>query len=240
MGVGSLEATVRFGFPRLIVFHRFDDRQCDQVWLCVKASIALGWLGKMSEAPAPSDDSPATHVALPPWVAVAAFVIAIYTLAVSCLVLGGIYEVHINELSSLKSVGIAIPQDASSFADVRLALLTAFGASLGACLLSFSGLFNHAVLNADFSPRFIGSYVIAPLAIMFLGLAAYALVRAGLLVFGNVSNLENIASVNELSYLAFGILVGFSWNRVLGRIADIASDIFSGGRTHISLRRADN
>ena len=158
-----------------------------------------------------------------------AFLLGIYNLAVACIAVAVISEVYFDDLATIANLELPLPRDPSLLMDLKVALLTGFGASLGACLLGFLGLFQHAVLAPEFNARFFGSYVIGPWAAIFLGLSSYVLVRAGLLAFGGIDDVTRLSSTNRLSYLALGILVGFAWNRVLSKLSDIAAQMFSSG-----------
>jgi hypothetical protein len=157
-----------------------------------------------------------------------------YLVVVATVALVGIYDIRANDFALAKSLKFTVPTAPETLADVRIALLTMLGASLGACLLSFLGLFQHAVLTANFNHRFFGSYLVGPIAVVFLGLAVFILARAGLFVFGNVGDTTKITPNNELSFLGLGILVGFSWNHVLTRIAELGAQIFASTKQPIS------
>jgi hypothetical protein len=155
------------------------------------------------------------------------FALGLWLTVVAAVALVGIYDIRANDFALAKAMGFRVPTDAETLSDVRIALQTMLGASLGACLLSFLGLFQYAVTSATFVPRFLGSYLIGPVAVVFLGLAVFILARAGLFVFGNVSDTTKITTSNELSFLGLGILIGFSWNHVLAKIAEIGAQVFA-------------
>lgn len=95
-------------------------------------------------------------------VGVVCLLLGLYLLVVSAASLVGIYDIRTNNLAIATTLGLALPKEVEALADVRIALLTMFGASLGACLLSFLGLFRYAVLGGNFTLRFFGSYLVGP------------------------------------------------------------------------------
>lgn len=104
---------------------------------------------------------------------------------------------------------------------------TALGAVIGAAILSLYGLHQHAAMKADFRSSYLGSYVVGPWASAFLGVAAYALVRGGLLVFGGSGEVDGATPSTQLAYLALGILTGFAFDRVLAKMNDLAEQVFA-------------
>jgi hypothetical protein len=103
------------------------------------------------------------------------------------------------------------------------------GTFLGAVVISFRGLHEHAVLRGDFRPTFMGSYLLGPWASGFLGIAMYGLIRGGLFLLGGGVTTDG-GEVTDFSYLGIGFLIGFAWNRVLVKLDSLAAEMFRAGR----------
>jgi hypothetical protein len=102
---------------------------------------------------------------------------------------------------------------------------TAGGAVLGAIILSFRGLHKYAVVLREFHVAYSGSYLLGPWAAGLLGVTTYAMLRGGLLVFAGGEQ-SALSDSSVYAYLALGIVTGFSWERMLARIDDLAKQIF--------------
>lgn len=166
------------------------------------------------------DGADEARLRMPVWLSFVSVLIGIYLLFLSCASVGALSWLSFTGSSEL---GL----QSANLREARAGLLTGAGAALGGSLLGFVGLFRHAVLNADFNPRYIGSYLIGPLALVFLGIVAFVLVRAGLWAFGGAETIPSEELPNRLAFAALGILVGFSWRRLVGRLADISAHVLS-------------
>lgn len=167
---------------------------------------------------------------MPWWLASLAFLVGLYLLLVSASAVLAIYILGFTDWLTIERLGVFRPGAEATLEDVRCALLSGVGAMLGACVLGFVGLFKHAVTTAGFNPRFLGSYLLGPLAVILLGLIAFVLVRTGLLAFGGPDGPLSPSLVARLSYTALGILVGFSWQRMIARVATVTSQFLSADR----------
>jgi hypothetical protein len=103
---------------------------------------------------------------------------------------------------------------------------TIAGGGIGAVLISMQGLHQYAGVTRTFQASFSGSYLLGPWAATMLALAAYALIKGGILVFGGGGD-EGAAS--NFAYLALGILTGYGWSNVLRRMSTAAGELFGGG-----------
>jgi hypothetical protein len=110
---------------------------------------------------------------------------------------------------------------------LKLPTYTVIGSLLGATILSFRGLHIHGAERRDFQASFSGSYIIGPWAAALLGLAGYALIRGGLLVFGGTANTGQTSPASHYAYLGFGFLTGFAWNKVLSKLDAISANFFA-------------
>lgn len=121
--------------------------------------------------------------------------------------------------------------------DVLTFVNTIGGAVLGAVILCLQGLHKHAVVLRNFRGRFGGSYLLGPWASGLLGVATYAMLRGGLLVFGTDSGASGGAAIDNGSsyaFLAIGIMTGFAWERMLARIDDAARQLFGSTKASTS------
>lgn len=158
-----------------------------------------------------------------------AFVLGLYLLGLAGAIGVALYDIWFNNLSSFRSLGFSPPPEPEHLLNVRVLLMTGLGASLGACLMNLLGLYKHAVVRRDFAMRYVGSHILGPLAVAILGFAVFVLVRAGLLAFGNVNTLDRLSSANEISFVALGVLTGYSWDYVLLKIQRITKEVFASG-----------
>ncbi|MGH6943050.1 MAG: hypothetical protein ACREH6_02365 [Geminicoccaceae bacterium] len=110
------------------------------------------------------------------------------------------------------------------------------GAVLGAVILSFRGLHKYAVVLRTFHVAYSGSYLLGPWASGLLGITTYAMLRGGLLVFAGGEQ-GALSETSVYAYLALGIVTGFSWERMLARIDDLAKQIF-GSRKLVPSRES--
>lgn len=100
------------------------------------------------------------------------------------------------------------------------------GGVLGAVILSFQGLHEYAAVRGTFRASYSGSYLVGPWVAAIIALAAYALVRGGLLIFGGQSA-PGAPGASNYAYLALGILTGYAWNKVLRKLGDVANQLFA-------------
>jgi hypothetical protein len=114
------------------------------------------------------------------------------------------------------------------FQDILTFVNTIGGAVLGAVILCLQGLHKHAVVLRNFRGRFGGSYLLGPWASGLLGVATYAMLRGGLLVFGTDEVGEN--GVACYAFLSAGIMTGFAWERMLARIDDASRQLFGSNK----------
>jgi hypothetical protein len=108
--------------------------------------------------------------------------------------------------------------------DVLTFVNTLGGAVLGALILCFRNMYKYAVVLNSFRIRFSGSYLIGPWAAALIGIAAYAMVRGGLLVIG--ADAGEAEGPSSYAFLSIGIITGFAWDRMLVRIDNTARQIF--------------
>lgn len=122
-------------------------------------------------------------------------------------------------------------------ASVQTFTYAACGAILGAIISCLRGLHLHAVVLGNFRRCYSGSYLIGPWAAALLGITSYAMVRGGLLMFGDGQPGDSDER-SCYAYLALGILTGFSWERMLARVDDAARQIFGSRGSRLAGRPA--
>jgi hypothetical protein len=113
---------------------------------------------------------------------------------------------------------------------VKTGAYTVVGSIIGAVLRSLQGLHQHGAVHRTFQTSYAGSYLLGPWAAALLGLAAYALVRGGLFVFGGLGQVEEPTEATYLAYLGLGVLTGYAWNKVLVKVGDIAEQLFGSSK----------
>jgi cystathionine beta-lyase family protein involved in aluminum resistance len=155
------------------------------------------------------------------------FLLGVFTIAIAAGTGIALYDVWFNSFGIFKTVGMMLPANPDAVRDIRVLTMSGLGATMGACLMNLLGLYKHAVLRRDFGLEFVGSYLLGPFAVILLGFAVFVLVRAGLFAFGGVSDLSAISPANEVSFMALGILTGYSWDHVLLKIQRIAKEMFA-------------
>lgn len=110
------------------------------------------------------------------------------------------------------------------------AFITMLGGVLGSVLHNLIGLHVHAVIKADFIPRFAGSYLLGPFGAAFLALAMFCVIQGGLLALsGDISQPDNLVR-SSLFYMAIGIITGFAFDTVIIRIDSVAKQLFGAER----------
>jgi hypothetical protein len=123
-----------------------------------------------------------------------------------------------------------LPIDALSAeqeAVVRPLTYTVAGGVVGAVIRSFQGIHYYGAVRRDFQISYSASYLVGPWTAALIALAAYALVRGGLLVFGGVEGTEATPGASAYAYFALGILTGFAWEKVLIKLNAVAGQIFA-------------
>lgn len=118
---------------------------------------------------------------------------------------------------------------AGDASDVALLTYTCAGGVLGGVMVSFQGLHVYGAVRRTFKMSFVGSYLIGPWVAAFIGLAAHALVRGGLLAFGGPGDVSASGAPTSTSYayLALGVMTGYAWNLVLEKLGALAGELFS-------------
>jgi hypothetical protein len=162
----------------------------------------------------------------PAWIP---FALGIYLLVCSALALYLLVDVWGDRLSILRFLFPGITFDAGRLATVKPVTYMVVGAVLGGVILSFQGLHIHAAQLRNFRPSFSGSYLIGPWAAGLLGIAVYALVRGGVLVFGGTSSAPT-STASRFAYLGLGFLTGFAWNKLLAKLNSVAVQLFATER----------
>lgn len=153
-----------------------------------------------------------------------AFALGLYLLGCGAATLYFMIYIWAGSLVLLEAAlpGIAFQPD--HLKDVQSFVYTTCGAVLGALILSLHGLHKYAVVLGRFRIRFSGSYLLGPWAAGLIGIATYAMLRGGLLVFGTDDGQPGGSSC--FAFLALGIMTGFAWERMLARIDDAARQVF--------------
>lgn len=97
--------------------------------------------------------------------------------------------------------------------------------ALGATSYGFWKLFHH-YCNNTFDPKWTIWYIFGPISGSLLGIATYAVVVGGLLVFG-----ESVTVKSSWAIFALSFLTGFSAKRVLRKLHTIAGQIFQEAKS---------
>lgn len=102
------------------------------------------------------------------------------------------------------------------------------GGIIGAAVGGMVNFHKYESMEGDFQLRHVWGYIIAPWVSAFVAIAIYALIRAGLFVFGAEFDADKTTDLSILSFFAIGFISGFAWFEAVNRIQDIARKIFGG------------
>lgn len=110
------------------------------------------------------------------------------------------------------------------------------GSIIGGVMNGLFYLQYYAAERGQFEYRFVGSYLMAPIAIGLIGLTAFALVTGGIIVFATAPSETNavFTDVNLMAYLALGIISGIAWQNIMARVQEAAENIFGKKRRAVS------
>ncbi|MDD7965896.1 hypothetical protein [Actinomycetospora lemnae] len=162
-----------------------------------------------------------------PWVPI---LLGVYLLIVAVLSGRLLIDVWARNFALYRSLLGTESLTGSQVAVVTPLTYTVVGGVFGAVIVSFQGLHLHAAVRRNFQTSYGGSYLVGPWVAALIALAAYALVKGGLLVFsgGDTSNASSTSS--NWAFLSLGILTGFSWLKVLQKLNSLADQFFAVGR----------
>ncbi len=119
-------------------------------------------------------------------------------------------------------------------------VLTVSGAVIGMIMRGLYFLQYYAAERRVFSAQYIGSYLLSPFAVSLMGVASFALVQGGLIVFspqGGAMPDDNEAAMgtlNHMAYLSLGILSGFAWENLMARLTQAAGNVFGTEKRRVT------
>jgi hypothetical protein len=187
----------------------------------------------VTATPSPIEPHPKQHAAVP--IALGIYLIVVAFL--SGLLLIDVWSTRFAFFKLLLGVG---QLTASQARVVTPLTYTVVGAVFGAVILSFQGLHLYAAVKRTFATSYGGSYLIGPWVSALIGLAAYALVKGGLLVFSSGEASSNPTSSSNWAFLALGILTGFSWLKVLQKLQSLSDQFFAVARPREQTRNSES